>query len=255
MKRITQIDPSTKIDVGTADDYYETVHSPFARESFLRDVDDVVRYGWNRVQGEYDLCGGFDQRPSCWRFIISEWAGGLAADSTPVAPTPAPPELMAALVADHVNFLQKMRPYDVVESTFFDAWAGQMSMAKFIFTFRNRDLADERHREILSAVAAELRHAVGARRALTNQVVRQLITLPIEEPGQRYGTGFVDDPELSFIDEYYFDNLAAGVEFFSRPSVRQLLSWSPTAGIRGFHVKEWLGFDRRQHETPQVPMS
>ena len=183
MKRITQIDPSSRVVVETADSYYETVHSPFARRSFLRDVEHIVRYGWNRVQGQYDLTGGFDQRPDAWRFIVTEWADRPDLDGAG-QPIPAPPELMDALVADHVNFLSNMRPFDVAESVLFDACTGQLSLAKFIFTFGSGGLSREQHREVVSALAAELTDAVGARRAVTNRVLRQRLTLPIEEPGQ-----------------------------------------------------------------------
>ena len=234
MKRITQIDPSARTTVDVADRYYETVHSAFARDAFLREAPAMTRYGWNRVRGEYDLGGGFRQSPSAWRFVISEWVEPADPATTPRVPA----AVMDRLVGDHVNFMREMRPYDVRETTLFDARSGQLSLAKFVFTIAE-PIADER----LHRFAELLGNAPGARLGLVNQVIRQAETLPLVEPGQRYGDAFLARPALSHILELYFDNRDAGAEFFAGRAVRGLLPAED--GIRGYAVDEWLAFDRR----------
>lgn len=249
MKRITQIDPSSRTDLEAADRHYETVHSPFARESFLREAPAMLRYGWNRVRGEYDLGGRFRQRPSAWRFVISEWTVPATSDggSAQPASTPGvPPRLLDRLVGDHLHFMRHMRPYDVAESVFFDARSGQLSLSKFVFLVAAAPAGSARpHEELLRLLAEHLAAAQGARLGLDNRVLRQAVTLPIAEPGQRYGEGFLAEPSLSHILEFYFDNHDAGEEFFVDSAVRELLTHPEVGRICGYAVDEWIGFDRR----------
>jgi hypothetical protein len=118
-------------------------------------------------------------------------------------------------------------------------------MAKFLFTFGAGGPAEAAHDAVIEQLGPLLGSAPGARRAVTNEVIRQLVTLPLLEPGQRYGGGYLEIPQVAFIDEFYFDNQDVGIAFFARSEVRVLLGRTNTPDVRGFAVREWVGFDRR----------
>jgi hypothetical protein len=242
MKRIFQIDHSTRIDTDEADRHYETIHSPFARALILREAPAIRRYAWNRVLASRDLRGGFDLASAAWRFILFDINADVGSASI------LPEGGGRQLIGDHVNFLTNMRPFDVEGQSVVDRRSGQCAAAKFVVIV-DTDGPDDggvarRHaEEVVPSLASAFQHAQGARLFVANRVMAESRTAPITEPGQRYAGDFLDRSDRVAIDELYFDNHLAGREFFARPEVERALA-ALGGPVQVHLVREWVAVDR-----------
>lgn len=245
MRRIFQVDHSSNITTDEADRHYEVIHSPYARTLIRREAPGVRRYAWNRVLASRDVRGRFNLPPAAWRFILFDLDDPCGSGH---GGSLLPMDGGRRLLHDHVNFLTGMRPFDVTSEVVVDRRAGQCSSAKFLLTFDADTTADPAEvaathdRTLLPVLAEAFERAVGARLFLANQVTAEAETAPIEEPGQRYTGAFLARSERARIDELYFDNQLAGMDFFAQ--VTAVLD-TPGLGVVGGHlVREWVAVDR-----------
>lgn len=244
--RIFQIDPSSRVSREEADRHYEKIHSPFARRLVLAESPWVTRYAWNRVQASRDVEGGFRLRPSAWRFVFMDLADEAQREGVAILPARGGQQLLQ----DHTRFLANMRPYDVDRSIRFDRRASPSASAKFLVTYdattahRSSEIRSEHGSVLAPSLAELLADAVGARLYVTNSVSAESETEPIDEPGQQYTGRHLPEPTRAGIDELYFDNHLAGIEFFGRSAVRALLGSATLGQVRAHRVQEWVAVDR-----------
>lgn len=244
--RIFQIDPSGRVTTEEADRHYETIHSPFARRLVLEESPWVIRYAWNRVQASQDVRGGFGLRPSAWRFVFMDLVDDAQRDDVAVLPARGGQQLLQ----DHTRFLANMRPYDVDRRIRFDRRVSANASAKFLLTFdvtashEASDVRSAHGRQLVPSMCEVLAQAEGARLYVTNSVSAERETEPIDEPGQQYSGRCLPEPTRASIDELYFDNHLAGIDFFTRPVVRSLLSNAALGRVRAHWVREWVAVDR-----------
>ncbi|MEV7005147.1 hypothetical protein [Streptosporangium sp. NPDC051022] len=245
MRQIFQADPSRLCAVEEADRHHEQVHGPFARDVLLRESPRVTRYSWNRVERSRDLSGRFDRRPGAWRFIFLDSEPRFAGD--PEARVPG--HLSQRVLHDHVNFLRDMRCFEAEPAVAADRRSGQCSTAKFLLVVEvtresRRDELVRLRRELVSALAEHLPTSDGGRLLVTNEIVREMATAPIEEPGQLPTGEFRQVSSRLAVDELYCDNATAGVELLTCPAVREIIDGFLPDELQGHLVREWVGFDR-----------
>ncbi|MGX4694851.1 hypothetical protein [Streptomyces sp. JNUCC 63] len=240
-KTVSHFLPLPTVTADEADQHYLQVHTRFARH-FLREMEQVVSYHINRAVAEYDLVGGWAQRPHAFRFIVMRFLPGRGLE--------LPEQLRELIVQDHRNFLCDLRPFRVREEVVLDRLNGQTALEKYVFELDRPDGADPEEasahlRERMAVLAEEASRAFGIRQILVDHVESEGATEPVDEPGQRTLPGTLPATSRQAFVELYFDQREWAEDWFARPAVRGVLQdryWQP---IRGYRVKELCGLDRR----------
>ena len=234
-KSIAQFQPLAGQSREDADRHYSKVHTRFARAQ-LRAMPHVLSYHTNRAEAEYDLAGGWGQRPRAFRFVILRFAPGRSLEF--------PPDVRERVAQDHRLFLRELRGFAVDEEVLVDRLDGQTALVKYLFEYERvaeaRPSLDE-----LAATLCELGDTFGLRRIVLNRVRAEAVAESIDEPGQRPTTRPLPDTAKQAFVEIYFDHRDWAEEWFARPAVRVALIGPAWALARGYRVTEECGLDRR----------
>lgn len=245
MKRIDRFDPVTTQPLEESERHYVEVHHPFARSIFRRDDSRVYQYVANRAVRQYDVNGGFDQRPDAWRFVIEE-----VDDDIQTANEWLPAWVQQSVWRDHTNCIRNIQAFDVNAEEVLDRRSGQMVFVKYLFEYdRPADVtADELDEHYstnhLPALRERLRDAFGFRLFVTNRVLRQVAADDLEEEGQVLTDQYLRETYRYRYEEYWFDNSAWGEEFFRQDEVQSLLRSSAYASMSGYEVVVRCGVDK-----------
>jgi hypothetical protein len=130
-KSISRFNPVSTLALEECERHYTEVHFPFARQ-LLRGKPQVVSYHTNRVLRQYDINGGWRQRPTAWRFVILRFEEGRSLEVSE--------EERRLIADDHLNCLRDLRSCPVAEEDVIDRCRNQTAMAKYLFEFdRSRD--------------------------------------------------------------------------------------------------------------------
>lgn len=240
-KAISHFLPASTVTAEKANEYYLRVHTRFARH-FLREMDQVVSYHTGRAVAQYDLLGGWDRDPQAFRFVLLRFLPDRGLELTD--------DLREAIVADHRLFLRELRPFTVSEEVVLDRMSGQTALEKYLFEIDRHDTTDPEAarahlRRQLAVLAQEASSAFGARQILVNHVLREQVTAPVDEPGQRPLPEMLPEtPRQAFL-EFYFDQHEWAQGFFDRPVVRAVLQDRFWATVHGYRIEEQCGLDRR----------
>lgn len=239
-KSISQFLPLAARTRRDADRHYRTVHTRFARAQ-LRTMPHVLSYHTNRADAEYDLAGGWEQRPRAFRFVILRFAPGHGLEF--------PPEVRAQVAEDHRQFLRELRGFAVEEEVILDRLTGQTALVKYLFEFERPTAATQSDgAAALSALIASIERegadATGLRRVVLDRVETEAVAEPIDEPGQRPTDQTLPETTKQAFLEFWFDHPDWAEEWFARPAVRAALRdpWWDVA--RGYRVTEECGVDR-----------
>jgi hypothetical protein len=241
VKTISQFLPLSSVSRRDAVRHYRKVHTRFARR-LLREMDQVVSYHIDRADREFDVNGGWRQRPRAFRFVVLRFAPGRAFEF--------PPEVAERIVADHRVFLRELRSFRVAEEVVLDRLAGQTALQKYVFEYeRPSDMsADEGERQfdrVVREAQASAPGAFGVRLVLANRVLSEQASEAVDEPGQRtLSTALRETSKQGFL-EFYLDQREWAQEWFAQPQVRDALLGGPWALARGYRVTETCGLDRR----------
>jgi hypothetical protein len=244
VKRITRFNPAGDRDA--AERHYTDAHHPFMRRMFREHGELLVRYVANRALAQYDLAGGFGERPSAWRFVITEVDDAAGASGF------LPERFQPLIWDDHRKVLQDIDAWEVDEEVLVDRRSGQTGLVKYLLLYRAGDAAEDRvararryageHVPFLRDAFAQ---AYGARLYVSNRVVREAETSDAFGPGAAYAGTFRPSPKLLAIDELWFDNDAWADEFFGDAAVLVRLRDSPLGRAEGYRVAETIGVDKR----------
>lgn len=101
MKRIARFSPAATVGREAAEQHYVEADHPFMRRMFCEHGHFLVRYLANLALAQYDLAGRFRERPSAWRFVITE-----VDDAMPSASGFLPARLQPLIRDDHRKCLQ-----------------------------------------------------------------------------------------------------------------------------------------------------
>lgn len=244
MKRISMFLPTRTVPFDVAERHYVEIHHRFACDQF-RHSPTVERYVISRARGQYDVLGGFAERPQIWRFVITHSAPTDADRPQQLLPS----RVQGTIVADRVNCLRELRSFEVAERTEFDLRRGQTALAKYLFCYEPPSDLDRREaraglNEHLSTMTEWARSAPGARLLIVSDIEQEFETAAVSEPGQRYTGRFLAESTAVAFVELYFDNDATGEAFFGSEQVRAQLR-DPKLGGRGWRVEEQVGVDKR----------
>lgn len=240
-KTVSHFLPLSTVTAEDADRHYLRVHTRFAR-NLLRGMDHVVSYHTDRAVAEYDLNGGWAQRPHAFRFVVLRLLPGRGLEF--------PPEVRELIVEDHRRFLRELRPFRVREEVVLDRLSGQTALEKYVFELDRPDgVGPEAARRYLDERVAELvgeaAHAFGIRQVVVDHVESEGATAPVDEPGQRTLPGTLPETSRQAFVEIWFDQREWAEEWFARSAVRAVLQDRYWSAARGYRVEERCGIDRR----------
>lgn len=239
-KSIARFDPVSAHPVEESEHHYVEVHARWARRR-LREFPAVRSYHTNRVLRQYDMLGGWRQRPTAWRFVV------LRFDGERIGFTPADSALIAR---DHLNCLRDLRSCVVEERVLHDERRDQTAFEKYLFEYDRspdvtREEADKSLDAIVDRVVPAARDAFGLRLLVLNRVLAESEALPSREPGQVPTGRLLPETTKHAYMEWYFDHQEWGDDFFAVDDVRRALQEAPFAVANGYHVQEKCGLDRR----------
>jgi len=224
VKRITRFNPAGDRDA--AERHYTEAHHPFMRRMFREHGEHVTRYVANRALAQYDLAGGFRERPSAWRFVITEVDDASAF---------LPARFQPLIWDDHRKVLQEIDAWEVDEHVVVDRRTGQTGLVKYLLLYPPGAVPSLRE-----AFAG----AYGARLYVSNRVMREAATTDAHGPGAAYAGGYRAEPKVSAVDELWFDNDAWAEEFFADPAVLAELRDGAPGRVEGYRVAEAIGVDK-----------
>ena len=241
LKQMETFQPSALIPVPASERHYVEVHRRWAVQA-LAHSQSLICYHTSIFDGQWDICGRFEQAPSLWR---------LASLQFRPPGEEFPPALLSMLNHDHPKFLRDLRSFDVAEEIAFDATSGQLSSTKYLVTVDRPDDVSRTDAlragdDIIATVVGELSDAYGARRMVVNRVQAEHETAPIDEPGQQV-TGAVVESNRLLMVELYFDDAHWGDQFFARDEIASAIRGSvfAPAGVAILRGMEQTGHDRR----------
>jgi hypothetical protein len=244
VKRITRFNPAG--DRAAAERHYTDAHHPFMRRMFREHGDLVVRYVANRALAQYDLAGGFCERPGAWRFVITEVDDAAGASGF------LPTRFQPLIWDDHRKVLQDIDAWEVEEELLVDRRTGQTGLVKYLLLHRAGDTAEERVArarhyadEHVPFMRDGLARAYGARAYVSNRVLREAATTDATGPGAAYAGGYRPSPQLLAIEELWFDNAAWAEEFFGDAAVLARLRDGELGRVEAYRVAETIGVDKR----------
>lgn len=241
MKTIACFNPVSTQPVAESERYYVEVHTRYARH-WLRQAEGYLSYHTNRVVRQYDIFGTWHKPPGAWRFVILRTAEGRS--------SALPPTRNGFPWRDHPNCLKDLRRFDVEEQVLVNRLTAQTALEKYLFEIDRAPgtpvpEAAARLSELAALLTAELQGAFGVRLLVLNRVLRESVTEPVVEAGQRLTGRFHPETlRLAYL-EFYFDHEEWGDEFFARPGVREALQDPFYGAVNGYHVQERCGFDHR----------
>ena len=239
-KTIGRIEPLSTQPVEESERHYVEVHTRWARHR-LRQLPEVTAYHTNRVLRQYDIRGGWAQRPSAWRFVILRFEGPRISFT---------PEDRATIARDHLNCLKNLRSCVVDEQVLLDQRSGQTAFEKYLFEYdrapdTSREQADADLDALLRSLLDLADGAFGLRLVALNRVVAEAEALRADEPGQVPTGRLLDDTTKLAYLEIYFDQQEWGDDFFARDDVGATLRSGSFEVANGYHVHEACGMDRR----------
>jgi hypothetical protein len=236
-KSIARFEPLATVPLEEAERHYTEVHMAYARRMFMHQTSSVEQYVPQRVLAQYDIAGGFAQRPDAWRFIV------LRHDE----PYYVPAEWHTLTSNDHQNCLEAIHSHIVSrEQVLDDRRSGQTTSAKYLVTFGSE--AAERSGDVatmLETLVETFRRAPGSRLLISNDIEEERGVTGLARPAQRT-TSERRRSDLQLVLEVYFDSHRYGREFFADEAVRvALLTGSGLAPVAAYLVEEEIGYDRR----------
>lgn len=247
---LSRFDPLAGQPCEESEHYYTRIHVPFARK-VLGSMPAIARYSTYRVIDQYDAAGGWQQRPTAWRFveIVRD------TDPPPALPEGWPPSTQTdswreVLGRDHANFLHNMRRYDLASRTLFDRGLRQTSVQQYWFEYERDPAADaveatSRFGRLADAFVAAVHGAPGLQVVILQDVTTEGVHVPITQDRQLpTGDNHPDTTMVGYL-QVHFDHAAWGEPVFRTESVRTLLQDSWFAGVSGYRLHEEVGFDRR----------
>jgi hypothetical protein len=211
----------------------------------LRDRSHVVSYHIDRAVAQYDIRGGFGQRPDAWRYVILRLQPGARLGLSS--------EEQEQVVQDHRNCLRDLRSFRLSERVVLDELRSQTALVKYLFDFERAPGArgdtggdTERLGEIADRLAGRAADGdFGLRLLVHDTVLGEQATETVDEPGQRsIGRVLKQTTKVGFL-ECYFDQQEWAEDLFLLPDVRALLRDPLFAAVRGYRVEESCGFDHR----------
>lgn len=239
-KSIAQFDPVSSRPLAECERHYVEVHAPYARRLLL-DLDHVVTYQTARAVAQYDVAGGWRQQPAAWRFVVLRFRAGRGLQLSP--------DVSEVIAQDHRNFLRGLRSCAVQERLLVDRRSGQTHHEHYLVELERRPKADAGEAadrvEELARGLAEQSTAFGLRLAVLNTVQAEVAAAPIDEPGQHpLGRLLPETTKVAYL-EFAFDHREWAEEWFSRPTVRQLIQDPWFAVARGYRLDVECGLDKR----------
>lgn len=238
MKRITRFSPAGDRDA--AERHYTEAHHPFMRRMFREHGELVIRYVANLALAQYDLAGGFRERPSAWRFVITEVADDAGADGF------LPERFRPLIWADHRKVLQDIDAWEVDEAVVVDRRSGQTGLVKYLLLYAAGDGRAVRYAdEHVPFMRAALARAYGTRVYVSNRVLREAATTDEHGPGAAYAGTYRADAQLLAIAELWFDNDGWAEEFFADAAVLAQLRDGAFGRVEAYRVAETIGVDKR----------
>jgi len=242
-KTLSTFNPLTARGREECERHYTEVHTRFARH-LLRDRHHVVSYHIDRAVAQYDVRGGFGQRPDAWRIVILRLQPGTRLGLSS--------EEQEQVVQDHRNCLRDLRSFRLSERVVLDELRGQTALVKYLFHFERAPGEEgvrgdaERLGEIADQLARRAEDGdVGLRLLVQDTVLSEQATEAVDEPGQRsIGRLLEQTTKVGFL-ECYFDEQEWAEDLFVLPDVRALLLDPHFAAVRGYRVEEGCGFDHR----------
>jgi hypothetical protein len=238
-KVIGHFNPVSNRTLEEAEEHYVRIHTVFARGMFREHAPALSQYVINRAIAMYDVTGTFQQKPRAWRWVFMEFEGESWL-----------PEWAAPLLwRDHTNTLKDSRSGHVEATELLNRLNGQTATASYLFEYERGEVpaeeADEYYvNDHLPRLNEYLEDAFGIRKVVSNRVLNQWTTAPMEEAGQIVVGDEEAEPSRRWIEEYYFDNHTWAGEFFARPQVRELFNQSRLF-VSGYRTQQESGLDRR----------
>jgi hypothetical protein len=240
-KTVSEFLPAATVTRAEADHHYRTIHTAYARR-LLRSMDHVLSYHVGLAIGERDLLGTWQQAPRAFRFVTLRFRPG-----TRFAP---PGDVAEAIVQDHRRFVSHHRSFRVDEEVLLDRLRGQTSLLKYQLAFDRRpettpDEARRQLRAVATGVADLGQQCFGLRQVVLDTVQVELLSEPVDEPGQRpTGRPLPDTLRVGFV-EIYADQAEWVEEWFREPEVADLLAARDWGDVLAVRVEEECGLDRR----------
>ena len=240
-KTISQFLPLGASDPEECDRYYREVHTRYAR-GFLREMEHVRSYHIGRAEAAYDLNGAWHSRPQVFRYVTLRF--------TPGHGLAMPPGLRRTIAEDHRVFLRELRGFVIEEEVVIDRLRGQTSLAKYVFEFDRSpgevaEVGAARLAEQVGRLAALAGEAFGLRQLLVDNVVAEMFSEAIDEPGQRPTSERLPQTLRQGFVELYFDQREWAEDWFARSDVRAALQGEGWGRVHGVRVHEECGLDRR----------
>jgi len=238
LKSIIQFSPTETVSREQAERHYSDIHIAMAQKLFTFHVDNLERYVPQRAVSQYDIAGGFNLVPiDAWRFVFLHY------DSLPYIPH----EWRDLVSGDHENCVEDIRSYVVDdERTMVDRRSGQMTSAKFVFSFGGQSPGNADLSNVISRIAEQFGSAPGARLLIVNDVSQKRKSEARARPGQQT-TSLLEPSDVCAFVEFYFDHWRWGETFFAREDIRlDLLIRSGSETTKGYRVVEEIGYDRRR---------
>jgi hypothetical protein len=237
-KMIARFEPALRQGLREAERHYCDVHFPYARQILLSKPQ-VRSYHINRVLRQLDLAGGWNQRPTAWRFVVLTFdpARGLEFDS----------ETAGRIANDHLNFLRCLRSTPVTERVTLDRLNKQTVLQKYIIEMdcgrQPQDDAPQIVRDIECLVTEAAAELTGIRLVRCNRVLQEFAAESIEEEGQRAtGRALPTTDKLGYV-EVYADDEYWGDALFAVPEVLCRIQRTGLQ-VNTYKVEERCGVDR-----------
>ena len=240
-KSIAHFLPLADLPREAADRHYREVHTRFARAE-LRGMPHVLSYHTNRADAEFDLAGGWNQRPRAFRFVVLRFVPGHSLGFSQ--------RTRDRLSEDHRIFLRELRSFMVDEQVLVDRLSGQTALVKYLFEYeRPADSPASAGESVFGALTGRLAaaadsEAFGLRRIVTNRVRAEVAAEPIDEPGQRSTDRLLPETAKHAFVELWFDHRDWAEEWFALPQVREALLDPWWVLARGYRTTEECGLDR-----------
>jgi len=247
-KKIVRLSPARGVSLEDAERHYRDVHFRFASTTFRHSIDAVIAYHSNHAVGQFDLMGGFSERPDAWRFVFTQWDDSHD-DGHAVGWLPE--RIRGLFFVDRENCIDETSSCEVDEHVVIDRLRGHTSLVKYLFRYAPDQVGpqaeferyyEHEHAPTLRAAATS---CPGLRKLVSNRVLQEAAVSVREDGHTEYSGGYMETVSSYRFEELWFDNDDVAAEFFHDPCVLGLLRDSPYGKVRGYRVEEVCGVDRR----------
>jgi hypothetical protein len=245
---LARFEPLGDRPVEASERHYTRVHIPLAIE-LLGSVPAIVQYSTYSVVRQYDATGGWDKRPTAWRFA-SQLIRTQEEVGEGEAATAFPEEVRTRLAQDHRNCLRGLRRFDVENVVLQGSFTPTLSTQRYFFEFEATAESDPiaaraAFVSTCDQLAGLASGAPGLRGVVRRGVEYEAEAGTLDDAGQFLTGRRLPRTTMVGYLEVVFDSAYAAEPFFRRSTVRDALRTPGFASIEGYEVREVVGFDTR----------